>query len=489
MELKKTILIGLSTVGVVGVGYAIYWDYMRRTNPEFRKKLKESKKRAAKQKKAAEKDAKVKAAGFVRKAVEEVSNESLPVDVTAKEKYFMEQVAKGETLLSGGDDCFLEASLCFYKALKVYPNPVELIMIYQKTIPESVFNLVYEMMSLEVKKKQAEYFDNFPPKDMNVKIEEISQNASYDDHVRRGLFAIKDFSPGDIIFNELPIVSALDPSLETGDYCSYCLKELTGEQFSEESDLFEAVYCSKICKERATDEYATLLFISSDQNDSESKEARLVELVKSGNVKYPLIIARFLAKMVYEETQKVASGVEEEYSTWDHIERLRFLSVPATDKEAKEIKLLRDLFSKKVPGMEEFISEERYLMLKGKLMYNAYGINTSRSNENIRENTDETVRSSKAPVIGAGFYRVASYIAHSCDSNTETRFPNRNHELSIVATKPIKAGDELKISYIRTGQRNSENRRSELETKWRFRCTCTKCLKESEEYDEYPNPA
>lgn len=90
--------------------------------------------------------------------------------------------------------------------------------------------------------------------------------------------------------------------------------------------------------------------------------------------------------MVYEETQKVATGTEEDYSTWDHIERLRFLSVPATEKENKEVKLLRDLFAKKVPGMEEFISEDRYLMLKGKLMYNAYGINTTRDNEkSIRE--------------------------------------------------------------------------------------------------------
>ena len=131
-------------------------------------------------------------------------------------------------------------------------------------------------------------------------------------------------------------------------------------------------------------EYETLLFTTRDDSPH-SNEAKLKELVKSGRVKYPLMIARFLAKMVHEETQKVATGIEEEYSTWDHIERLRFLSVQPSDRESKEIKLLRELFKAKVPGMEEFISEERYLMLKGKLMYNAYGIHTEHNMGTIKE--------------------------------------------------------------------------------------------------------
>jgi len=65
-----------------------------------------------------------------------------------------------------------------------------------------------------VKKKQAEYFENFPPKEMNVKIEEISQSSTSDDHVRRALISTKDFASGDVIFVEQAIASALDPSLE-----------------------------------------------------------------------------------------------------------------------------------------------------------------------------------------------------------------------------------------------------------------------------------
>lgn len=42
------------------------------------------------------------------------------------------------------------AAICFYKALKVYPAPAELVMVYQKTIPPEVFTLVMGMLSMDV---------------------------------------------------------------------------------------------------------------------------------------------------------------------------------------------------------------------------------------------------------------------------------------------------------------------------------------------------
>ena len=43
----------------------------------------------------------------------------------------------------------MAAAISFYKALKVYPAPTELIMIYQKTQPPQVFELVMELIQLE----------------------------------------------------------------------------------------------------------------------------------------------------------------------------------------------------------------------------------------------------------------------------------------------------------------------------------------------------
>lgn len=41
----------------------------------------------------------------------------------------------------------MEAALCFYKALKVYPQPRDLIQIYDKTVPKPVIDILAEMIA------------------------------------------------------------------------------------------------------------------------------------------------------------------------------------------------------------------------------------------------------------------------------------------------------------------------------------------------------
>ena len=41
----------------------------------------------------------------------------------------------------------VEAALCFYKALKVYPQPGDLIQIYDKTVPKPVLDILAEMIA------------------------------------------------------------------------------------------------------------------------------------------------------------------------------------------------------------------------------------------------------------------------------------------------------------------------------------------------------
>jgi len=69
--------------------------------------------------------------------------------VEEKEAYFMSEVAHGETLCSEGHDSAVEAALCFYRALKVYPQPKDLIAIYDKTVPKHVLDLLAEMLAVD----------------------------------------------------------------------------------------------------------------------------------------------------------------------------------------------------------------------------------------------------------------------------------------------------------------------------------------------------
>ncbi|MCJ1228184.1 hypothetical protein MMC12_004845 [Toensbergia leucococca] len=145
----RTSTIVAASVGTIITGflaYAIYFDHKRRTDPEFRKALKrESRKEARIAKEEAESQgAQQKEA--ISSAVEEAKEDGFPTDVEEKEAYFMNEVARGETLCQDGSDQ-IEAALCFYKALKVYPNPRDLIQIYDKTVPKPVLDILAEMIA------------------------------------------------------------------------------------------------------------------------------------------------------------------------------------------------------------------------------------------------------------------------------------------------------------------------------------------------------
>lgn len=43
----------------------------------------------------------------------------------------------------------MEAALCFYKALKVYPQPSDLMQIYDKTVPKAVISILAEMIAYD----------------------------------------------------------------------------------------------------------------------------------------------------------------------------------------------------------------------------------------------------------------------------------------------------------------------------------------------------
>jgi len=130
--------IALASAGLLATGalaYAFYFDHRRRTDTAFRKQLKKQHKKVSKaseqEAKASERSQKEK----IRQVVEEANEEGFPRDPEETEGYFMQEVARGEAMCTDGSDP-VDAALCFYKALKVYPQPRELISIYDKTVPK-----------------------------------------------------------------------------------------------------------------------------------------------------------------------------------------------------------------------------------------------------------------------------------------------------------------------------------------------------------------
>lgn len=143
------------------------------------------------------------------------------------------------------------------------------------------------------------------------------------------------------------------------------------------------MFCSQACNDKAVEEYHQYLCTNNKTNDNaaSSQEQAFIDFSKEKNVKYPYLIARFLATMVHDEIEKAKAGVTDGYSSWDHVDRFRYLELPASAQNIKELNLIKELLGPKVTGVDEFLTEERFLMLKGKILFNAYSVQSVANGE------------------------------------------------------------------------------------------------------------
>lgn len=128
----------LAVVGTLLAGvsaYAIYFDHKRRTDPDFRRLLRRDQKKLAQLRKDSAHESAQSHQQSLKAAHKRALADELPSSPEDRENAFMQEVAKGETLYARGESMRYEAAICFYRALKMYPQPAELTRIYQQTIP------------------------------------------------------------------------------------------------------------------------------------------------------------------------------------------------------------------------------------------------------------------------------------------------------------------------------------------------------------------
>jgi import receptor subunit TOM20 len=129
------------------------------------------------------------------------------------------------------------------------------------------------------------------------------------------------------------------------------------------------------------------LSLDMPQQDTVGREAAqtaFVDYINKNAKAVPLLVARFIARQVANETLKLmpnASGTQTPsdipeaesggYTMYDHLERLRYLEVKAPEEE---IKIVSKVLSSALPGLEQFVTEERHATLLGKMAYNSYGV-------------------------------------------------------------------------------------------------------------------
>lgn len=158
VQTSTLVTASVATAAAAIAGYAVFFDYQRRNQAEFRRNLRRNERlqaRAAKEEADASSQQQRKT---IRDRVEEAQDEGFPTGVEEREAFFNEQVMAGE-MLSQDPSQALESALAFYKGLKVYPAPGDLIRIYDSTVPKPILDILAEMIaydsSLDIRQRPA----------------------------------------------------------------------------------------------------------------------------------------------------------------------------------------------------------------------------------------------------------------------------------------------------------------------------------------------
>ncbi|XP_014013400.1 translocase of outer mitochondrial membrane 20 [Salmo salar] len=119
----KTSTVVAGVAGALFIGYCVYFDRKRRSDPNFKRRLQE---RRSKQKSSQEKT------GLTR----------LPdlKDAEAVQKFFLEEIQLGEELLAQGDSETGVDHLT--NAIAVCGQPQQLLQVLQQTLPPPVFQML-----------------------------------------------------------------------------------------------------------------------------------------------------------------------------------------------------------------------------------------------------------------------------------------------------------------------------------------------------------
>ncbi|XP_025104290.1 mitochondrial import receptor subunit TOM20 homolog [Pomacea canaliculata] len=127
MMSRTTLGIAAAGAGLCFIGYCIYFDQKRRSDPDFKQKLREKRKKLRQQKQAQSKT--------------QLPDLSSP---EAMQRFFLQEVQQGEELLAAGD---IENGVeHLSNAVAVCGQPQQLLQVLQQTLPPQVFQLLIQRL-------------------------------------------------------------------------------------------------------------------------------------------------------------------------------------------------------------------------------------------------------------------------------------------------------------------------------------------------------
>jgi import receptor subunit TOM20 len=122
---RSTLGLAAAGAGLVFVGYCIYFDHKRRSDPLYKVKLREKRKKAKQ---------------IAREQTKSGSQFPDLHDTDSMQKFFLQEVQLGEELLANGD---IEQGVeHLSNAVAVCGQPQQLLQVLQQSLPPHVFQLL-----------------------------------------------------------------------------------------------------------------------------------------------------------------------------------------------------------------------------------------------------------------------------------------------------------------------------------------------------------
>jgi mitochondrial import receptor subunit TOM20 len=199
------------------------------------------------------------------------------------------------------------------------------------------------------------------------------------------------------------VTAALDIDVQTAStHCTHCFRAVNPETVVKpDEDPLSSVFCSNDCLVASQNQSHNLIFSLNTpvpssipfqplppqaQEERRKAQGLLVQFIEKEQRTAPVLIARFVGRQVQAEFAKYAAGAGKQpegivgeypdaengdYALADHVERLRYIEVTPAEEEFSK---LTAVLSSAMPGLDQFLTDDRHSILAGKIAYNAFGV-------------------------------------------------------------------------------------------------------------------
>lgn len=356
----------------------------------------------------------------------------------------------------------------------------------------------------------------------------------------KGLFALKEFKVGDVIFEERPLVCCQFPWNADYGYasCDFCMRPLecaeenarrlsgktglllpypqccpTQKDKQTECASCAVRYCSEQCRIEAWAQYHQVLCLKKKVRDGTHHLEILVDLWK--HMHYPpetasiMLLARILATVQQAADKEGAVHLFMQFCHQTVNEQEEIAHKLLGERFVSDLQALRcimcEIFTDS--SVQHWLTPEGFQSLLALVGTNGQGVGTSplsewvkkvsvlQLSETEREKVDtfidkmyddiEEVNGSFLNNEGSALFALQSTCNHSCDPNAATSFPYSNFQLVVSAVKDIAPGEEICLSYLDDCAlaRSRHSRNKVLRENYLFNCRCPKCDAEADEPD------